>query len=83
MVQGKSLSSLLHAGPQRRHDRNRIRCHTLLLKILAHASDIPHQELKRACGSGGAVVDDTIEVQGDLRDRVREILQRRGMVVKG
>ena len=41
------------------------------------------QELKRACGTGGAVVDDTVEVQGDLRDRVREILQRRGMVVKG
>ena len=41
------------------------------------------QELKRACGTGGAVVDDTIEVQGDLRDRVRDILQRRGMVVKG
>ena len=41
------------------------------------------QELKRACGTGGAVVEDTIEVQGDLRDRVREILQRRGMIVKG
>lgn len=41
------------------------------------------QELKRACGTGGAVVDDTIEVQGDLRDRVREILQRRGLAVKG
>ena len=41
------------------------------------------QELKRACGTGGAVVDDTVEIQGDLRDRVREILQRRGMVVKG
>lgn len=41
------------------------------------------QELKRACGTGGAVVEDTIEVQGDLRDRVRDILQRRGLVVKG
>jgi translation initiation factor 1 len=41
------------------------------------------QELKRACGTGGAVVDDTIEVQGDLRNRVREMLQRRGMLVKG
>lgn len=41
------------------------------------------QELKRACGTGGAVVDDAIEVQGDLRDRVRDILQRRRMVVKG
>jgi translation initiation factor 1 len=41
------------------------------------------QELKRACGTGGSVVEDTIEVQGDLRDRVRDILQRRGLVVKG
>ena len=41
------------------------------------------QELKRACGTGGAVVDDTIELQGDLRDRIRDILQRRGMTVKG
>ena len=29
------------------------------------------QELKRACGTGGAVADNTIELQGDLRDRVR------------
>jgi translation initiation factor 1 len=61
-------------------------------KIVTVVYDLPQnaaflkelcRELKRACGSGGAVVDDTIEVQGDLRDRVREILQRRGMVVKG
>ena len=41
------------------------------------------QELKRACGTGGAVVEDTVELQGDLRDRVRDILHKRGMVVKG
>ena len=35
------------------------------------------QELKRACGTGGAVADNTIELQGDLRDRVREYLSRR------
>jgi translation initiation factor 1 len=40
-------------------------------------------ELKRACGTGGAVVDNTVEIQGDLRDRVREVLARRGFVVKG
>jgi translation initiation factor 1 len=41
------------------------------------------QELKRACGTGGTVVEDTIELQGDLRDRVRDALAKRGYVVKG
>src|SRR5947208_16927175 len=41
------------------------------------------QELKRACGTGGAVVEDTIELQGDLRDRVRDVLQTKGFIVKG
>lgn len=40
-------------------------------------------ELKRACGSGGTVVDATIEIQGDLRDRVREALLKKGYGVKG
>ena len=41
------------------------------------------QELKRACGTGGAVSEDTIELQGDLRDRVREYLLKKEFVVKG
>ena len=41
------------------------------------------QELKRACGTGGAVGDGAIELQGDLRDRVREFLTGRGYAVKG
>ncbi|HEY6214947.1 MAG TPA: hypothetical protein VIW45_21790 [Vicinamibacterales bacterium] len=41
------------------------------------------QELKRACGTGGAVSDDAIELQGDLRDRVREYLQKKNFTVKG
>ena len=40
-------------------------------------------DLKRACGTGGTVVDDTVELQGDHRDRVRELLQKRAFVVKG
>ena len=40
-------------------------------------------ELKRACGTGGAVVDGDVEVQGELRDRVRDALTKRGWVVKG
>ena len=40
-------------------------------------------ELKRACGRGGTVSDDTVERQGDHRDRVREVLQKKACVVKG
>jgi translation initiation factor 1 len=41
------------------------------------------QDLKRACGTGGAVVDATIELQGDLRERVRARLEQRGYIIKG
>ena len=40
-------------------------------------------ELKRACGTGGAVDAGMIELQGDLRDRVREYLLKKGYGVKG
>jgi translation initiation factor 1 len=41
------------------------------------------QQLKRTCGTGGAVADNTIELQGDLRERVRDFLSSRGFTVKG
>ncbi len=39
-------------------------------------------ELKRACGTGGAVVEDRIEVQGDQMERLRAVLERKGWRVK-
>ena len=41
------------------------------------------QELKRSCGTGGTAIEDGVELQGDLRDRVREFLQKKGYQVKG
>ena len=41
------------------------------------------QELKRACGTGGTVVDGGVELQGDLRERVRAALVAQGFAVKG
>lgn len=41
------------------------------------------QELKRACGCGGSVVDGTVQLQGDLRDRIRDVLTAKGIAVKG
>ena len=61
-------------------------------KTVTVVYDLPHNaaflkdlasELKRACGTGGAVVDNTVEIQGDLRDRVRDALAKKGYVVKG
>jgi translation initiation factor 1 len=40
-------------------------------------------ELKRACGCGGSTTDDGVELQGDLRDRVRAHLDKKGFIVKG
>jgi translation initiation factor 1 len=41
------------------------------------------QELKRACGTGGAATDGAVELQGDVRDRVRGVLLKKQFVVKG
>ena len=41
------------------------------------------QELKRACGAGGSVFDTGVEVQGDMRERVRDVLLKKGFIVKG
>jgi len=49
---------------------------TVFLKDLA-------QQLKRTCGTGGTATEDGVELQGDLRDRVRDYLRTRGFQVKG
>jgi len=41
------------------------------------------QELKRVCGTGGSAAEDSVELQGDLRDRVRDYLKKKGYLVKG
>jgi translation initiation factor 1 len=41
------------------------------------------RELKQACGTGGAVGEGTVELQGEMRDRVRAVLQKKGFLVKG
>ena len=41
------------------------------------------QELKKFCGTGGASTEDTVELQGDQRERVRPFLVNKGFNVKG
>ena len=39
--------------------------------------------LKQSCGTGGTLKDRKIEMQGDCRSRVRELLLKEGFQVKG
>ena len=40
-------------------------------------------DLKKACGTGGTAGEGTVEIQGDHRDRLRDVLRAKGFTVKG
>jgi translation initiation factor 1 len=39
-------------------------------------------KLKKSCGAGGTVVGETIEIQGDKKDAVKQLLEKEGYKVK-
>lgn len=45
------------------------------LKVLA-------KKLKQQCGTGGALKDGVIEIQGDHRDKLKQMLEKDGYTVK-
>jgi translation initiation factor 1 len=40
-------------------------------------------KLKKACGTGGTAKETTVEIQGDYRERLRQLLPTWGYQVKG
>lgn len=45
------------------------------LKLLA-------AELKKSCGCGGSIKDGNIEIQGEMRDKIKQLLEKKGFIVK-
>lgn len=57
---------------------------TLVTGVLLAPSDLKvlAKELKNKCGTGGTVKDGVIEIQGDQRDLLLELLTAKGYTVK-
>jgi translation initiation factor 1 len=41
------------------------------------------KELKKLCGAGGKTGENLVELQGDQRERLRDLLAKKGWIVKG
>ena len=57
---------------------------TVVRGLPAEGNDLAEllTQLKTACGAGGALKDDTLEIQGKHLDRVREVLTQLGYRIK-
>lgn len=40
------------------------------------------KKIKQTCGTGGTVVEETIEIQGDKREQIKSLLEQQGFKVK-
>ena len=58
---------------------------TVVRGLPAAGNDLPEllTQLKTACGAGGAVKEDSLEIQGKHLERVRDVLIKVGYRVKG
>ena len=58
---------------------------TVIRGLPANGNDLPSllTRLKSACGAGGSLQDDGIEIQGRQLDRIRDVLSEIGYRVKG
>lgn len=57
---------------------------TLITDICLSITEIKElaKELKKKCGTGGSIKDGVIELQGDVRDQVKALLEKKGFKTK-
>jgi translation initiation factor 1 len=65
--------------------RKRGKSVTLIAGLSAVGNDLPDllTQLKTACGAGGTLKEETLEIQGTHLERVRELLSSMGYKTKG
>lgn len=65
--------------------RNRGKLVTAVRGLPAVGNDLPEllKQLKNHCGAGGTLDGETLEIQGDHRERIRAALEKLGYRVKG
>jgi len=58
---------------------------TIIRGLPSAGNDLPGllTRLKNACGAGGTLRDEELEIQGDHRERIRALLTQEGYRVKG
>ena len=72
-------------GPPRRRETKKGKVVTVVRGLPAEENDLPGLlgHLKAACGAGGTIKDDELEIQGDHLERVRGLLTDIGYRVRG
>lgn len=57
---------------------------TLVKNLVLSEADLKElsKKLKRACGTGGTIKDGVIEIQGEHRQKIADVMQKMGYKVK-
>jgi translation initiation factor 1 len=57
---------------------------TLVKELVLSDKDLKAlaKKLKRVCGSGGTIKDSVIEIQGEHREKIADVLRKQGFQVK-